>query len=322
MCKDKSIIMDDMGLYDRLSRCRIISVRTSIDHMRRCGMKSRTGFTLIELLVVIAIIAILAAILFPVFARVREKARQASCASNEKQLGLALIQYVQDNDQHYPNGGQESDCSGWAAPTYPYVKSTAVYHCPDDPTSGSGTNVPVSYAINDSLLADQNHVGYDGNDHIGAVLSALTSPSSTVMLCEIQGYTGEITVVSNNTVTDNSPSGTGDTQFWGCGAGHPSGCFGGVNYAIGNPPGQNLGLIPSKTVHTNGSNFVACDGHVKWLAPGAISGGKDNPSPNGVQNDVSAEYAAGTACMDNNVADAASNGCPTPSGATMTFSKI
>ena len=62
----------------------------------------RRGFTLIELLVVIAIIAILAAILFPVFAKAREKARQASCQSNEKQLGLAFLQYVQDNDEKFP----------------------------------------------------------------------------------------------------------------------------------------------------------------------------------------------------------------------------
>ena len=65
-------------------------------------MKRNKGFTLIELLVVIAIIAILAAILFPVFAKAREKARQASCASNEKQLGLAIIQYVQDYDETFP----------------------------------------------------------------------------------------------------------------------------------------------------------------------------------------------------------------------------
>jgi prepilin-type N-terminal cleavage/methylation domain-containing protein len=70
-------------------------------YVRRHEMK-RNGFTLIELLVVIAIIAILAAILFPVFAKVREKARQASCASNEKQLGLAFVQYIQDYDESMP----------------------------------------------------------------------------------------------------------------------------------------------------------------------------------------------------------------------------
>src|SRR5579883_2154818 len=87
----------------------------------------KRGFTLIELLVVIAIIAILAAILFPVFARAREKARQISCLSNEKQLGLAYMMYVQDYDETFvfgdPSGGKGAG-SGWASSIYPYVKST------------------------------------------------------------------------------------------------------------------------------------------------------------------------------------------------------
>src|ERR1700735_1800324 len=100
---------------------------------------NRKGFTLIELLVVIAIIAILAAILFPVFAKAREKARQTSCLSNEKQLGLGLIQYSQDNDEFMVmawdgNGGyQPSDNRvgnikyKWMDAIFPYVKSTQVY---------------------------------------------------------------------------------------------------------------------------------------------------------------------------------------------------
>jgi prepilin-type N-terminal cleavage/methylation domain-containing protein len=95
-------------------------------------MKNNRGFTLIELLVVIAIIAILAAILFPVFAKAREKARQITCVSNEKQLGLSLVQYTQDNDETYPNGTifQGSDSNpyhllgaGWAGQVYAYTKS-------------------------------------------------------------------------------------------------------------------------------------------------------------------------------------------------------
>src|ERR1700693_459962 len=93
------------------------------------------GFTLIELLDVIAIIAILAAILFPVFAKVREKARMTSCLSNEKQLGLGVTQYVQDNDELFPSGNK-GDGAGWAGQIYPYVKSVAVYHCPDDSSTG------------------------------------------------------------------------------------------------------------------------------------------------------------------------------------------
>ncbi len=89
---------------------------------------ARRGFTLIELLVVIAIIAILAAILFPVFAQAREKARAITCISNLKQLGLSIAQYEQDNDEKTPPGAnQYGGAEGWAGQVYPYTKSTQVF---------------------------------------------------------------------------------------------------------------------------------------------------------------------------------------------------
>ena len=107
--------------------------------------KSR-GFTLIELLVVIAIIAILAAILFPVFARAREKARQTSCLSNVKQIGLGMLMYVQDYDERFLLGGS-SDMTAWGAANsvdcvwynaiMPYVKNAQIYVCPSDSTTSS-----------------------------------------------------------------------------------------------------------------------------------------------------------------------------------------
>ena len=105
----------------------------------------RRGFTLIELLVVIAIIAILAAILFPVFQKVRENARRASCMSNLKQLALGVTQYTQDADELFPSGGgfagsgdPSTNGTNWAGQIYPFVKSTGVYRCPDDSTWYSG----------------------------------------------------------------------------------------------------------------------------------------------------------------------------------------
>src|SRR5262245_11929306 len=103
--------------------------------------KHHPGFTLIELLVVIAIIAILAAILFPVFAQAREKARAISCLSNFKQVGLAIEQYKTDNDGTWPlwwNGdenhiGDANYGRFWAGAIMPYMKNVAVRKCPSDP---------------------------------------------------------------------------------------------------------------------------------------------------------------------------------------------
>jgi prepilin-type N-terminal cleavage/methylation domain-containing protein/prepilin-type processing-associated H-X9-DG protein len=107
--------------------------------MRVQTRRSLTGFTLIELLVVIAIIAILAAILFPVFARAREQARRSVCKSNMKQIGLAMAMYQQDYDQMFPPGGLKSweatkktDRNLLAVQLQPYAKNDGVFHCPSD----------------------------------------------------------------------------------------------------------------------------------------------------------------------------------------------
>jgi prepilin-type N-terminal cleavage/methylation domain-containing protein/prepilin-type processing-associated H-X9-DG protein len=135
-------------------------------------VRTRNAFTLIELLVVIAIIAILAAILFPVFAQARDKSRQATCLSNFKQIGVGVMMYVQDWDDCYPNnrlftfpGGSEGvqKLVTWKTATHPYVKNLSVYRCPSnrnnnkpDETKGDdafGLPVfPISYAYNGSAL--------------------------------------------------------------------------------------------------------------------------------------------------------------------------
>jgi prepilin-type N-terminal cleavage/methylation domain-containing protein/prepilin-type processing-associated H-X9-DG protein len=135
--------------------------------MTHIGVKKQ-GFTLIELLVVIAIIAILAAILFPVFAQAREKARTASCGSNTRQLGLAVRMYVQDYDEHFPFGGWMPAPSGnplgtwdWQNSTAPYIKNKGLYRCPstsdrdEEVANGAFTfdwNLnPVNYLYNNQL---------------------------------------------------------------------------------------------------------------------------------------------------------------------------
>ncbi len=109
--------------------------------------EARRGFTLIELLVVIAIIALLAAILFPVFARARENARKSSCSNNLKQIGLGMAQYIQDFDETMPqiwNGN--TFVYNWAPAFYPYLKSYQIYKCPSD-----SKDMATSYVANNFL---------------------------------------------------------------------------------------------------------------------------------------------------------------------------
>lgn len=127
------------------------------------GRSRHQGFTLIELLVVIAIIAILAAILFPVFARARENARRSSCLSNQKQIGLGLMQYVQDYDEGYPSAYIETTqvspmnwYSGlwfWQEIIYPYTKSAQIYYCPSSPGSkDTGAAFRFHYGANQLIM--------------------------------------------------------------------------------------------------------------------------------------------------------------------------
>src|SRR5579871_5430299 len=95
-------------------------------------MRSDRAFTLIELLIVLSILTILAGLLFPVFAKARERARQTTCLSNERQLGLALAMYSQDYDESLPSGTAGWLGLGWAGQSYPYVNNTDIYRCPDD----------------------------------------------------------------------------------------------------------------------------------------------------------------------------------------------
>jgi len=126
----------------------------------RTDIKSR-AFTLIELLAVIVIVVVVVAFLFPIPSKPREKSWQVTCLSNEKQLGLGLMQYQQDYDQRFPRGVQPANNgSGWAGAVYPYVKNQYVFKCPDDTASqsvaGGVTLYPVSYAMNSEAVIDRS----------------------------------------------------------------------------------------------------------------------------------------------------------------------
>ncbi|RYX80380.1 DUF1559 domain-containing protein [bacterium] len=155
--------------------------------------KSRHAFTLIELLVVIAIIAILAAILFPVFSRARENARRSSCQSNLKQIGLGIMQYTQDYDERMPGTFVGPIGSGgyvcWNQSIHPYIKSTQVFQCSSD-TNANNPQVTGWAATNPSGYEKPFHTSYLYNDGMDrASLAAFQAPATTVALCDggIQG---------------------------------------------------------------------------------------------------------------------------------------
>ena len=240
------------------------------------------GFTLIELLVVIAIIAILAAILFPVFARARENARRSSCQSNLKQIALGIMQYTQDYDEYMPIGNAGNSGQGWAGPTMPYIKSSQVFQCPSDASvNATYPNLyKISYAYNQNLNALQGTLS-------PVKISAFSAPTLTVNVFEVNGGTASNSAEIRPTESA-SPAGSGYYLS------NPNGAPGG--YATGNMGGRNYGAFTSDPRHFDGSNFLALDGHVKWLKGANVSGGPTPATSKTVQN-PSGSGAAGTEAM-------------------------
>jgi len=180
------------------------------------------GFTLIELLVVIAIIAILAAILFPVFAQAREKARQSTCLSNCKQIGLGIMMYADDYDESYPAamylgpwpGTKTSDSPGenyyttnftvggpakyatWMDAVYSYTKNRKIFECPNvKGAAGYSTNVYITPIVSTTTWINPT-----------VTMNSFPKPSETVFCCDAYVYTGDVDGASRNiTLSINGP---------------------------------------------------------------------------------------------------------------------
>ncbi len=264
--------------------------------------RARQGFTLIELLVVIAIIAILAAILFPVFASAREKARQTTCSSNLKQLGLAFMQYTQDYDEQFPcdtNGGYSN---GWAGELYSYVKATRVFACPDDsyvPTTNISASYPAqtfSYGMNYNVM---QHFPVNNLNPYSAI-SGMTASSLTVLLFEV----GNINACNPSMpLEQQSPTGIGSINFITSNYTYnksPATYFNTGLYATGSISGYSLNMIGTQdgTRHNGASNFLAADGHVKFLRPAMVSGGY-TALASSAQESIATNKASGASSMLN-----------------------
>jgi prepilin-type N-terminal cleavage/methylation domain-containing protein/prepilin-type processing-associated H-X9-DG protein len=269
---------------------------------RKNSFASRHAFTLIELLVVIAIIAILAAILFPVFAQARDKARQSSCLSNIKQIGIGLMMYVQDADETYPgalqaeqsiNGGSTSDMrKPLDMQLLPYTKNDQIWTCPSDaafrvPTTDTRLQwwdgnyktrgIARSYGYMSEIITAANGGTRDPNtglsDYtggrlptntppVGKPLARLDQPSSTVALAELWAI-GDGDWAALGYVGGPHASTIAGCDIWKF-AGRTPGASPATD-ANALPPNCTGDAPKVPTVgHGGGSNYMMADGSAKW----------------------------------------------------------
>ena len=198
----------------------------------------RRGFTLIELLVVIAIIAILAAILFPVFARAREKARQTTCLSNVKQMGLAVLMYAQDYDERYNLAYTATDAGTmhWPMLLEPYHRNTEIYECPSDPDPWARGDYQLSYIANYGLFRP----------------GTVPEPS-TVTVIRMAAIERPADIIA---IAENADGSGADAQY----------AYG--THGAGASSGYNRWARVSLERHMGNSNYVFADGHAKAMPPG------------------------------------------------------
>lgn len=229
----------------------------------------KRAFTLIELLVVIAIIAILAAILFPVFARARENARRTSCLSNVKQMGLAMMQYVQDYDETLPLANYTvpagtpasamPDGLFWFANTiywpqmiFPYHKSTQVYWCPSHRFSNAADASSVLVPVNGQYGANRRVMPIDGGTPLK--IAAINATATTYLFMDWG------TIVAHG---GNALASVGNTAFLP-GMGEAGGDCSTITAAAGQKDDCANGR------HFNGINIGFADGHAKWTKSSVV----------------------------------------------------
>ncbi len=253
----------------------------------------RTGFTLIELLVVIAIIAILAAILFPVFAQAREKARQISCVSNARQMGLAVAMYIQDYEALpiFSSYGIVIPKTRWPDKIYPYVRNEDIFACPSLAASPGMSAAMRPWAHNPNHFYGGYGYNYQylGNSRFPFTVSeaAVTAPSETFVIADTAGVRRDdnTSVAGAYAIDPPLPSArgsrpSGDTQGYGeaskgqCGSGAPGP---GVWRCRSVPAERHIGLV--------GVTF--CDGHSKAMKLSAMDDyDRDGNIDNGYWNGV------------------------------------
>lgn len=215
----------------------------------QAAIRSKQGFTLIELLVVIAIIALLAAILFPVFARARENGRRASCQSNLKQIALGVIQYTQDYDERMPfYASFPTESLNSFRGVEPYLKSEQIFYCPSRQPRGNGYT-----PYNDRW---SSHYGFPYATPFKVALTDLSWGGVPTSVSVFE----QVSLVCMLAETVNPTQVPGEYRA-------------SDKFSINDPfVGAGYDGKILQDVHLDGANFSYMDGHVKWLKAGAYSG--------------------------------------------------
>ena len=233
--------------------------------MKNILIQPKKAFTLIELLVVIAIIAILAAILFPVFGRARENARRSSCQSNMKQIMLGMTQYTQDYDETHPpyslTGGSTSSVAGFAANPWtqaldPYIKSRQIYVCPSNKSNATGADHAVTYTINLELIRSSRTLS--GPRNIASI--PLTAQTPAFLEAIGTAYTPPASAPNAQQALVFIPNNNG---LDGRRLSDPTNLAAGwASTTDGEPKANN---------HFEGGNYAFVDGHVKYYRKGPLA---------------------------------------------------